>query len=64
MPKIKTRKGAAKRFRKTASGKIKRSQANKGHLKACKNAKRKRILRGGAMVSKSEEKTLRVLMPY
>lgn len=62
--KIKTRKGAAKRFKITANGKVKRSKANKGHLKSSKNAKRKRHLRQGDAVSSSEVKMLKILMPY
>ncbi|MCP4649511.1 MAG: 50S ribosomal protein L35 [PVC group bacterium] len=64
MPKLKTKKGAAKRFKKTGSGKVKRSQANKGHLKTCKNAKRKRNLRKSAMVDKTEEKQFKIMLPY
>lgn len=47
MPKMKTHKGARKRFRVTASGKLKRSQAGKKHLNGPKTGKRKRQLRGG-----------------
>ncbi len=64
MPKIKTRKGAKKRFSFSGKNKIKRDQANKGHLKKSKNAKRKRNLRKIATVHKSEEKMIRTLMPF
>ncbi len=64
MPKIKTRKGAKKRFSFSGKNKIKRDQANKGHLKQSKNAKRKRKLRRIATVHKSEEKMIRTLMPF
>ena len=64
MPKLKTNKGAAKRFKKTGTGKFKRSKACKGHLKASKNAKRKRKLRSPEMVDKKEEKMMNALMPY
>ena len=64
MPKLKTRKGAKKRFSFSGKNKIKRDQANKGHLKKSKNAKRKRQLRTIATVHKSEEKMIRTLMPY
>jgi large subunit ribosomal protein L35 len=47
MPKMKTHKGSKKRFRVTASGKLKRSQAHKRHLLSHKPAKRKRHLRHG-----------------
>jgi len=46
MPKMKTHKGAKKRFRVTASGKLKRHQASKKHLLSHKTGKRKRQLRG------------------
>ena len=64
MPKLKTRKGVKKRFTFSGKNKIKRDQANKGHLKKSKNAKRKRQLRSTATVHKSEEKMIRTLMPY
>ena len=64
MPKLKTNKSVAKRFRCSGKHKVKRSQANKGHLKGSKNAKRKRHLRKTATVSKSEEKMIRTLLPY
>jgi large subunit ribosomal protein L35 len=50
MPKIRTRKSAAKRFRLTGNGSIKRRRANKGHLLSAKNRKRKRRLRKGTLV--------------
>ena len=53
-----------KRFRVTASGKIKRNKAFKGHLLSSKNKKRKRHLRKGALVSPSEQKNIRKLIPY
>ena len=49
MPKMKTHKGAAKRFRKTGTGKLKRAKAFKSHILTKKSAKRKRNLRKGAM---------------
>ncbi|MCG2710982.1 MAG: 50S ribosomal protein L35 [Candidatus Omnitrophica bacterium] len=64
MPKLKTRKGVKKRFSFSGKNKIKRDQANKGHLKKSKNAKRKRKLRNAAIVHKSEEKMIRTLMPF
>jgi len=51
MPKMKTHKGAKKRFRVTASGMLKRAQANKRHLNSHKTGKRKRHLRGGLVES-------------
>jgi large subunit ribosomal protein L35 len=54
MPKQKTRKSVAKRCKLTARGKIKRTTAGRGHLLSGKSSKRKRQLRGGGMVSKSD----------
>jgi large subunit ribosomal protein L35 len=64
MPKMKTHKGAAKRYRKTAKGKFKRSHAFKRHILTKKSSKRKRHLRKGAYVSSREFKIVRKLMPY
>ena len=54
MPKKKTRKSVAKRFRKTGTGKYKRQTAGSGHLLTCKSAKRKRQLRKQSLVSKRD----------
>jgi large subunit ribosomal protein L35 len=51
VPKIKTHRGAAKRFKVTGSGKLKRNRAYKSHLLTCKNAKRSRRLRTATTVS-------------
>ena len=64
MPKIKSKRGATKRFRVTASGKIKRNKGFKGHLLSSKSKKRKRHLRKGALVSPSDQKNIRKLIPY
>ncbi|NOZ24921.1 MAG: 50S ribosomal protein L35 [Nitrospirae bacterium] len=64
MPKIKTHKGAAKRFKITGSGKVKRWKANKSHLLTGKPGKRMRNLRESALVDKTQEKTIKSLMPY
>ena len=64
MPKLKTRKGLAKRFRITKKGRVKRERAGRGHLLAHKTRKRKRMLRKQALVSKSESRTVRMLLPY
>ncbi len=64
MPKIKTNRAAAKRFRVTGSGKVKRNKGFKSHLLSSKNKKRKRQLRKGAMVSAAETKNVRQLVPY
>ena len=64
MPKMKTRKGAAKRFRKTGGGKFKRNRAYKSHILTSKSRKRKRKLRRGAVVNKTNESQLRRMLPY
>ena len=64
MPKMKTHRGAAKRFKKTASGKIKRSKAYTSHILTKKSAKRKRNLRKAAYVSTTQEKAMKKLLPY
>ncbi|HXE89551.1 MAG TPA: 50S ribosomal protein L35 [Terriglobales bacterium] len=64
MPKLKTHKGAAKRFRKTAGGKIKRSQAYLRHILTSKPTKRKRQLDMSATVSKADVKNVKAMLPY
>jgi len=64
MPKVKTRKAAAKRFKVTGSGKIKRTRAGKNHKLNNKNGKTIRSLRKQGYVSQSEEKNVKELMPY
>jgi large subunit ribosomal protein L35 len=64
MPKLKTHRGAAKRFKKTASGKIKRSKAYKSHILTKKTTKRKRALDMPAMVSKADQKRVDAMLPY
>jgi len=59
MPKMKTHKGAAKRFKQTGSGKIKRRQANKSHIMEKTSPKRTRQLRRSALVSKADTPTVR-----
>jgi large subunit ribosomal protein L35 len=56
MPKMKTNRGAAKRLRKTATGKIRRMRANKSHILTKKARKRKRRLRTSTLVSKADQK--------
>lgn len=58
MPKMKTNRSAAKRFKRTGSGKLKRSQAFTSHILESKSPKRKRNLRKSAMVSKGDAKRL------
>jgi large subunit ribosomal protein L35 len=64
MPKLKTHTGAKKRFKVTASGKIKRSKAYKGHLLTGKSAKRARGLRKSTLVSESDYANIKRLLPY
>lgn len=64
MPKIKTNRAAAKRFRVTGSGKIKRNKGFKSHLLSSKGKKRKRKLRRSTLVSAVEAKNIRKLIPY
>jgi len=62
LPKIKTNRAAAKRFKKTGSGKFKRSKAFRGHLLSKKSAKRKRGLRKAGLVDKADEPKVRRLL--
>lgn len=64
MPKLKTNRGAAKRFRVTGSGKIKRKRAFHSHILTKKDTKRKRRLRTTVMVSKADEKSIRQMLPH
>ena len=64
MPKLKTHRGAKKRFSFTASGKIKRCKANGSHILTKKSRKRKRNLKKSTIVVKEEFKRLRDLLPY
>lgn len=63
MPKIKTRRAAAKRFKKTASGKFKRKRAFKTHILTKMSAKRIRQLRKSALVSDSDMGRVKRMMP-
>jgi len=64
VPKLKTHRGAAKRFKKTATGKIKRSKAYKSHLLTGKSSKRTRRLRKSRLVDKANLRTVKKLLPY
>ncbi len=64
MPKVKTNRGAAKRFRRTKNGLFKRSKSFRGHLKTSKTAKRRKGLRHPAMVDVSDQKRVQNLLPY
>jgi large subunit ribosomal protein L35 len=62
MPKMKTHRGAAKRFKLTAGGKIRRSKAYKRHILTKKTTKRKRRLDTEGMVSKSDQKRVKRML--
>ena len=64
MPKIKTNSGAAKRFKKTGSGRYKRSQSHLNHILTKKSTKRKRHLRSDAMVDEADHTMIARLLPY
>ena len=64
MPKMKTKRGAAKRFKATASGKIKRRKGWKSHLLEWKSPKRRRRLRKSVLVSGEEARRIKRLLPY
>lgn len=64
MPKMKTHRGAAKRFKKTKTGKIKRYRAFHSHILGKKSPRRKRRLRSATLVSKSDHKRVAKLLPY
>ena len=63
MPKMKTNSGAAKRFKKTGSGKFKRSQSHLNHILTKKSPKRKRNIRGTEIVAPADVKSLNRLVP-
>ena len=64
MPKMKTNRGAAKRFKLTASGKIKRKKAYLRHILVNKETSQKRGLRAAGYVAKVDEKRVMSLIPY
>ena len=64
MPKMKTRSAAAKRFKKTGTGKLKRNKAYKRHILTKKTTKKKRDLRKAAMMDKTNEKVMKKILPY
>jgi len=64
MPKMKTHRGAAKRFKKTGTGKLKRSKAFRRHILTKKSRKTKRNLRKTGYVSTTKEKIMKKLRPY
>ena len=64
MPKMKTNRGAAKRFSRTVSGGFKRSQSHRRHILTKKSTKRKRHLRDAAVVASVDVPMVRRLLPY
>ena len=64
MPKLKTHRGAAKRFKKTATGKFMRPKAFKRHILTSKPTRRKRHMRGTVVVSPADVRKLRRMLPY
>lgn len=64
MPKIKTNRGAAKRFTRSASGKFKHRQSHKSHILTKKSSKRKRQLRSIIAVHDHDQKAIARLLPY
>lgn len=64
MPKLKTSRAAAKRFKVTATGKLKRMKAFKTHILTKKSAKRKRNLRKATMTDATNIKNMKKVLPY
>lgn len=64
MPKIKSNSGAAKRFKKTGSGKFKRSQSHLRHILTKKSTKRKRHLRHQTIAKPADARLIRRMLPY
>ena len=64
MPKMKTSRAAAKRFKLTGTGKLKRAKAYKSHILTKKSTKRKRNLRQAAMTDSTNVKNMKKILPY
>jgi large subunit ribosomal protein L35 len=64
MPKMKTHRGAAKRFSLTGTGKVKRSKAYTSHILTSKTTKRKRNLRKSTVIDATHEKNIKKILPY
>lgn len=64
MPKMKTKRAAAKRFKATGTGKLKRNKAYKSHILTKKSPKRKRNLRKPAITDEANVKTMKKILPY
>ena len=63
MPKMKTNRGAAKRFKKTGTGKFVFAKSHANHILTKKTTKRKRALRQSQLIKKSDKKMIRLLLP-
>ncbi|GBD96225.1 MAG TPA: 50S ribosomal protein L35 [Nitrospirae bacterium] len=63
MPKLKTHRGAAKRFKKTGTGKFKRNKAYMSHLLTHKSSKRTKLLRKSGLVDKTNVDSVRKMLP-
>ena len=64
MPKVKTKRSAAKRFHKTGSGQLKRMKAFKSHILTKKSTKRKRNLRKATIADPANAKVMKQILPY
>jgi large subunit ribosomal protein L35 len=64
MPKLKTHRGASKRFKKTASGKVKRGHSHLRHILTSKNKKRKRKLGTATLVDPADQPKIKRMIPY
>ena len=64
MPKMKTNRAAAKRFKVTGTGKLKRMKANKSHILTKKSSKRKRDIRTATMTDNTNEQVMKKILPY
>ena len=64
MPKVKTSRAAAKRFKKTGTGKLKRMKAYKSHILTKKSTKTKRNLRKATMTDSTNSKVMKKILPY
>jgi len=64
MPKMKTNRAAAKRFKRTGSGKFKFSKSHANHILTKKTTKRKRVLRQGQIIDQTNAKCLKRMIPY
>jgi len=64
MPKMKTHRGAAKRFKVSGSGKVCRHKAYASHILESKSPKRKRNLRKGAVATSADQKRIKQIIPY